>query len=73
MTPESIRRHHIVRVVTFWVAVVCMVARVVVQSPDAVWALRYVAIGCAVVWLASYAMEWGARRQTAKQLATDER
>jgi hypothetical protein len=35
MTRESIRRHHIFRVVTFWVAVVCMMARVVVQRPDA--------------------------------------
>ena len=65
MTPESIRRQHIFRAVTFWVAMACMVGRFVVQNPDAVWMLRYVAVGCGVVWLASYAVEWGARRRTA--------
>ena len=65
MTPESIRRHHIFRVVTFWLAIVCMVGRLVAQNPGAIWVMRYVAIGCGVVWLASFAVEWGSRRRTA--------
>lgn len=66
MTPENIRRHHVLRMLAFWVAVLCMVARVVVQNSDAAEVLRYVAIGCAIAWLASYVTEWSARRQTAK-------